>query len=164
MPIKQTTAQSQVDAYIDRRMQMLIEALVYRLSVVGEKVINHARSLPSPSAASFPQGVRPHQPNYIDWTANLRSSVGYVIAVDGHIVRESDFRTVKSGKDGSQKGKSYAESLVKNYPKGIVLIVVAGMNYATYVSAKGYDVIDSAELMAQKLVPQIIEKLGLKKK
>jgi hypothetical protein len=52
--------------------------------------------------------------------------------------------------------------LVSKFPKGIVLIVDAGMHYASYVSAKGYDVIDSAELLAQQLVPEILKRLSSK--
>jgi hypothetical protein len=39
------------------------------------------------------------------------------------------------------------------------LILVAGKEYAAYVSAR-YDVLDSAELLAEKLLPGILKKLG----
>lgn len=74
----------------------------------------------------------------------------------------SSFDVVKEGVEGAKGGKEYAMKLVRDFPKGIVLIVVAGMNYASHVSAKGYDVLDSSELLAEKLVPQMLRKLGFK--
>jgi hypothetical protein len=50
-------------------------------------------------------------------------------------------------------------SLAGNYPKGYVLIVVAGMNYATYVEAKGYNVLSTAEHLAQVEFPRMIAEL-----
>jgi hypothetical protein len=128
---------------------------------VGEQVVNHARSLPSMNPAGL-KHIPPHQPNYIDWTANLRSSVGYVVVVEGQVAKMSDFTPVKNGTQGATDGKAFAMQLVSKFPKGIVLIVVAGMHYASYVSAKGYDVIDSAELLAQQLVPEILKRLSSK--
>jgi len=84
-----------------------------------------------------------------------------VVSVDGEIVGESRFEPVAGGTEGASRGRAYAESLVSQYPKGICLIVVAGMNYARYVAARGYDVIDSAELHARQLVPQMLKQLGL---
>ena len=46
-----------------------------------------------------------------------------------------DFGKSDGNKEGKDTGKNYALSLVKEYPKGITLIVVAGMKYAAYVSA-----------------------------
>ena len=146
MPIKRLTPTTEIDRYIAGRVEALKKALVYNLCAVGEQVLNAARLTNS----------------YKDQTGNLRSSIGYVVAVDGEIVQMSSFDTVKEGRDGSRGGKEYAIQLVRDFPKGIVLIVVAGMNYASYVSAKGYDVLDSSELLADKLVPQMLQQLGLK--
>ena len=33
------------------------------------------------------------------------------------------------------------------------------MKYASYVSAKGYDVLDSAELLAEKLAKELLERI-----
>lgn len=85
--------------------------------------------------------------------------MGYIVAIDGQVYKEGKFSGTSEGK---AEGEAYARSLVSKFPKGIVLIVVAGMNYAAYVSAKGKDVLDSAELLADKLVPQMRKDLGLK--
>lgn len=164
MPIKRLTPPAEIDRFIETEMERWKKALVYNLCAIGEQVVNHARSLPSPSAAGFTGGMRipPHQPNYMDWTSNLRSSIGYVVAVDGDVVQLSSFDAINEGSEGSKSGKAYAMQLIQDFPKGIVLIVVAGMNYASYVSAKGYDVLDSSELLADKLVPKMLSKLGIK--
>lgn len=163
MPIKRLTPTAEIDRYITGRVEAIKKAIVYNLFAVGEQVVNHARSLPSLSAADFKgRKIPPHQPNYMDWTANLRSSIGYVVAVDGEIVQMSSFDVVKEGGEGAKGGKEYAMQLVRDFPKGIVLIVVAGMNYASYVSAKGYDVLDSSELLADKLSSKIKKQFRLK--
>ena len=146
MPIKRLTPTTEIDRYITGRVEDIKKAIVYNLCAVGEQVLNAARLTNS----------------YKDQTGNLRSSIGYVVAVDGEIVQMSSFDTVKEGREGSRGGKEYAMQLVRDFPHGIVLIVVAGMNYASYVSAKGYDVLDSSELLADKLVPQMLQQLGFK--
>ena len=163
MPITLNTPKSKIASYVIERVERMEQVLVQRLLLIGEQCVNHARNLPSPSAADYNDlpKIPPHQPNYIDWTGNLRSSIGYVVSVDGEIVGESRFEPVAGGTEGASRGRAYAESLVSQYPKGICLIVVAGMNYARYVAARGYDVIDSAELHARQLVPQMLKQLGL---
>ena len=146
MPIKRLTPPAEIDRFIEAEVDRLKNAIVYNLCAIGEQVLNTARLTNS----------------YKDQTGNLRSSIGYVVSVDGEIVQMSSFDTVKEGREGSRGGKEYAMQLVRNFPHGIVLIVVAGMNYASYVSAKGYDVLDSSELLADKLVPQMLQQLGFK--
>lgn len=145
MPIKRLTPKAEIDRFIAARIEAINNALVYNMCAIGEQVLNAARSTKS----------------YKDQTGNLRSSIGYAVSVDGNIVQMSSFDVVKNGGEGATEGKEYVLQLIRDYPQGIVLIVVAGMNYATYVSAKGYDVLDSSELLAEKLVPQMLKKLGI---
>ena len=135
---------SEVNAYLEEQIQRIERQTIYNLSYVGERCINEARSTNS----------------YKDQTGNLRSSLGYVIASDGKIVYQSNFEVVKQGGSGAKSGIQFAKEIVRQFPEGIVLVVVAGMNYAAHVSATGRDVIDSAELLADKLVPQILKQLG----
>lgn len=146
MPIRQVTPNSEINSYIERTLETWTQLLIRNFSYIGEQVLNAARSTNS----------------YKDQTGNLRSSLGYVVAVDGRVADISSFAVVKNGQEGSKTGADYARKLARKYPKGIVLIVCAGMNYAAYVSAKGYDVEDSAELLADRLVPQMLRQLGLK--
>lgn len=146
MPIKRKTSDAEIGRMVEQKMQRIIDAAIYNLSYVGERVLNEARSSGS----------------YKDQTGNLRSSVGYVLVVDGKVVKSSSFETVKGGGQGSSEGRAYVQTLVSKFPQGIALIVVAGMNYASYVSAKGYNVLDTAEVLAQRLVPQMKQQLGYK--
>lgn len=151
------------------------DAVVYNLSYIGERCVTEARTGHS----------------YTDRTGNLTSSIGYVIVKNGQIVMESSFETQhgqhenmqhvqfksKSGKDvdywakgasgdgrkGSDTGKQFARSLAAQRTSGISLIVVAGMNYARYVADKGFNVLDSAEILADRLVPGIMEQLGFRR-
>ena len=137
-------------------------ALVNTLRYAGEQCVNEARSLPSPSAADFPDypKIPPHQPNYIDWTKNLRSSIGYVVVVDGQVVSGQDsFKAEQGGEEGARKGLEFAMETVERYKTGIVLILVAGMHYAAYVQSKGYDVLNSAVIKAEEIVPSLLKQL-----
>lgn len=158
MPIRVVTPKGLIGEAIREMQERVRRVLIRNLAYVGEQVVNTARNLPSPPAT---MAGKPHKPNYIDWSANLRSSIGYVLAEDGKIVSESSFEPVKGGEEGARKGRDFAESLAKEHDKGLVLIVVAGMEYARYVANKGYDVLDSAELLAKKLVPEISRQLKL---
>jgi hypothetical protein len=76
---------------------------------------------------------------YIDRTGNLRSSIGYVLCINGVEV-DSSFKGV--GEEGVRKGYELATRIAGNAgSNGIVAVVVAGMDYALYVEAKGYDVL-----------------------
>lgn len=156
MPIKQITPMSEVDNYLEEQLERREQAIIRNLEYVGEQCVNEAKRLPSP-----PESMRrfKHQPNYIDDTGNLRSSIGYVIVKNGKVVKLSGFAVVKTGREGVRSGAAYARQLVRKFPRGIVLIVVAGMNYAAYVSAKGYNVLDSSELLAEQLVPNLMKQL-----
>lgn len=145
MPITNLDPQAP-DMFLADVVRRLQQAVVRSLSYVGEECVNVARQ----------------SHTYRDQTGNLTSSIGYVISVDGHLVRTGDFNTVKQGGQGSKGGKEYAKQLVSEFPQGIALIIVAGMDYAAHVSNRGYDVIDSAELKADQLVPVLLAQLGIK--
>lgn len=152
MPIQLTTPLSQIDKYMQRQLKRQQRALINTLSYIGQKCVNIART----------------NGTYTDRTGNLRSSIGYIVAVDGKIYSTSDFHPVEgrnddnaNGENGSKAGKDYAKELVAQYRNETVLIVVAGMHYAKYVAAKGFDVITSAELEAKQLIPKLLKQLEL---
>ncbi len=149
MPIEQVTPWEEIDRYTSESAERMTEAIIYVLRVAGEKVVSRARTTSEKGR------------DFTDQTGNLRSSIGYVIAVDGRIVSESGFDIVKSGGEGAKEGRTFAQELAQAVPQGICLVVVAGKNYAKYVAARGFDVLDSAELLAQQIVPQMLKDLGL---
>lgn len=131
--MKQITPQEDIDKYLKSRVKELINETIYKLSYIGEHVVNTAKI----------------KGGYHNQTGNLRSSLGYIISIDGEIVKIGGFEVTKDGYDGVKGGEALAQALAKT-SKGITLIVVAGMHYAVYVSAKGLDVLDSAEIELEK--------------
>ena len=146
MPIKCLTPRAEIELSIIEKVERQKTALVYNLCAIGEQVLTAARNTNS----------------YKDQTGNLRSSIGYAVIVDGEVIQASSFNVVKDGNDGAKNGKEYLEELIQVFSTGIALVVVAGMEYAAYVSAKGRDVLDSSELLAEKLVPAMLEQFGIK--
>ena len=146
MPIKLVTPQSEIDVYFDEAIEDAMNALIDTLFEVGNRCITEARDNGS----------------YMDQTGNLRSSIGYVVVVDGQIVRKNVVDLVKNGTEGTKEAEAFLERLASEHSTGICLIVVAGMNYASYVEGRGYNVLTSAELLAERLVPQLLEQIGFK--
>ena len=78
-------------------------------------------------------------------------------------------RLVKSrGDNGVKEGQALLDRLADEYSaryaQGIVLIVAAGMKYAVYVEElHNLNVLASAELLADELVPRLLLQLGFKK-
>nr|DAK42878.1 MAG TPA: putative tail-component [Caudoviricetes sp.] len=114
----------------DKIKERYIKAATQKFIEVGEHCITEARDNGS----------------YTDRTGNLRSSVGYVVLLDG---------VVQSQGNINKHNQEQIEKIKVKYPKGLVLIVVAGKNYAAYVEAKGYNVLSSAELMAENILKQL---------
>lgn len=146
MPIRQTTPQREVDNLIDVTTSNWLKALIRNLSWCGEQCVNEARLHHS----------------YTDRTGGLTSSMGYVMVRDGHIIKLSNFEATKDtpeARQGAKDGKEFVKELAEQYSKGIVLIVVAGRNYAAYVSDRGYNVIESAEQLGKRIVPRMLKQL-----
>nr|DAI39181.1 MAG TPA: putative tail-component [Caudoviricetes sp.] len=133
---------------IERMLQEKIakyeEKIVRILRIVGEKCINEAREYGS----------------YQDQTGNLRSSIGYVVLQDGKVIEKGGFKLTKSGGNGQKEGEAFINKVISQYPKGFVLVVVAGMKYASYVEARNYNVLTSAELLAEREVPKLLKALS----
>jgi len=144
MSLKKITPDSVFNEYTDDLFKTLVQRTIKAFTYVGELCVKEARI----------------GGNYQDRTGNLRSSIGYTVLFNGSTYSESGFANTVGG----STGKKIISSLKKSYSKGVVLIVSAGMNYAAYVEARNYNVITSAELLAEKLVPKILSQLGFTKK
>lgn len=147
MPIIPQTPLSEINRQLEEYVARIKRATIRFLMVAGEEALNTARSTKS----------------YKDQTGNLRSSIGYVVVADGHIVQMSDFAPSDSGTDratGQRTGKDYIKELVSKYPTGVALIMVAGMNYAVYVQRR-FDVLDSSELKAAEVAQQLLSSLNI---
>ena len=164
MPIVDKTDYQAVERYFADAAQKYERALIRSLQYVAVRVVNTAR----------------RRGSYIDQTGNLRSSIGAVIVVDGHISWRSNFDVaqhsrrgktsdssrspITATKPGGYEGRRFAAELARKYSRGVALIVVAGMDYAVHVANRGRDVLDSATLEAKQLVPQMLAKLNAKRK
>lgn len=165
MPIVMTSPRNSIKLALENRMKRLTEAMIEILCMAGEQALKYARD--------------PERRRYIDRTGNLTSSIGYVVLNEGQVVVESSFKPVspselkKDKKDntpidgltGSAEGKAFLNKLKSENPTGLALIVVAGMPYAKLVEAKGFDVLESAELETEENVKRALKKLmGPRKK
>lgn len=138
-------------SYIQRRADAISKAFVDDLNYLGLKAVAYIRN-------------RSADQSWVDRTGNLRSSIGYIVVSDGKILNEGGFESVSGPQrgdaksDGSQEGRTYAESLASRYSTGYALIVVAGMNYAAYVEAmENKDVLASGEIFLKKELKGLVE-------
>jgi len=146
MAIKPNFTQADVQKRFNKFLEVVERRQIDRLKMLGEMCITRAREIP----ASI---------GFTDQTGNLRSSIGYTIFNDGVAIHES-FEQVKEGAEGVATGRMIAEKIGDRYQgKGLVLVVVAGMNYAIYLEAKGRDVLTSAEQLAQQELPRMLSEL-----
>lgn len=131
-----------LDAFLDE----VEKKQIARLQRLGEMCLIEARS----------------NKGYMMQTGALLSSTGYEVFVDG-VAIHSQFDAANGAESeaatkGVKTGQSIAEKIGKE-TKGVALVVVAGMNYAAYVEARGYNVLSSAEHLAERELPRMLEKL-----
>ena len=123
----------------------VLEEIVDQLDRIGLECVNNARE----------------RGDYTDRTGNLRNSIASAVIVDGKIVRSNAFQG-----EGGAKAQQFIQELAQEYNEGIVLLIVAGMNYAAYVefghsdgSTRPYNVIASAEDLADSLVEELLNQI-----
>lgn len=126
-----------IDATFKAWLAEVDRQLIESLTRVGEEAVKLAKMIPP-------------ERGFKDRTGNLRSSIGYVVLVDGKPVNVA-FAAVKGGHAGVNEGQRLALQ-VGSKTEGYALVVVAGMNYAVHVESKGRDVLTSAEKFAEKEV------------
>ena len=140
MAIKPTFQNGTVAAKVQEFQKRQESATVFLLQFMGEELTKYARE----------------QHNYTDQTGNLTNSIGYAVVRNGKIVNYGG--EIKSG-DGAAEGLKIAQKMAANASSSFSLLIVAGMNYAAYVEAKGYNVILPAELKAKADLPAYMQKL-----
>lgn len=145
MGIKPKFNESDVAKCFMAFLEVIEKKQIERLQYLGEMCVKEARLVPPDTG-------------FQDQTGNLRSSIGYVIFKNGVAIK-SNYDQVKEGSEGIKKGQALAEQVGKKYPTGIVLVVTAGMNYAVYLESKGRDVLTSAEILAKKELPRMLNDL-----
>lgn len=121
------------ESFKDSKEAKFIEIFKY----VGEQFVNQCRDLRT----------------YRDQTGNLRSSIGFIIALDGTIHEEN----WNGDSTGIAHGKDTANKVLLSSKTGIVLIGVAGMEYASAVESRGLDVITGGTLQAEIILKSIMK-------
>lgn len=146
MAIKPNFTKDDVRKRFDAFLNEIEKKQIARLQRLGEMCLVEART----------------NKGYMMQTGALLSSTGYEVFVDG-VAIHSQFDAASGAESnaaemGIKSGQSIAETIGKG-TKGIALVVVAGMNYAAYVEAKGYNVLSSAKHLAERELPRMLEKL-----
>lgn len=121
--------------------------ILTRLAYIGEKSIETARL----------------SGDYTDRTGNLRSSVGYIVLNEGQLWTsggfDSQINSGTEGDDGAEDGLSAAIQRAEEFPSGYTLIVVAGMEYASYVENRDYEVLSFTEAEAKRIAEDLLSNL-----
>lgn len=146
MGIKLTTPQSLISIYFVTAIKILDEEVNNTLAYLGEQMLVKIRN-------------RSQSESWIDQTGNLRSSIGYAIYNQGMEKLQSAFNVILSGNLGAEEGQKVLRNLSRQYAQTYALVVVAGMDYASYVEAKeNKDVLASTNLWAKSIVDEYIQK------
>ena len=145
MAITRRTPQSEISNTIVASTRNLDRAIIHSMEVAGQQGTNEARA----------------HGEYTDQTGNLRSSTGYVISDEGAIESSSSFDAVKNGSDGATQGKNLAKSIAGSIKGKKAIVLVAGMDYAPYLQAKGRKVMGDAEEIIKRSLTKQFNDLGL---
>lgn len=142
-------SQAEVEAKLREGVNRKIKAITRDLQYAGEEIVTEARA-----------GAKTNGKDYKTQTGNLRSSIGYALTYQGETIAIGGFTPIagtESGEEGANKGREVAAQVAaeESDPDTLMLTVVAGMDYASPLSAKGYDVLDTAELIAQDKTDEI---------
>lgn len=124
----------------------LERVMIVTLQRLGEDLVKYARE----------------KHNYTDRTGNLTNSISYAIVRNKKLEYFSGEN--QPNNEGAKASLKVAMQMANSLPDAFSLIIVAGMNYAAYVEAKGYNVILPAELKAKKDFPAAMNQLMAKAK
>lgn len=135
-----------IEKAVQERLDRIENAIIETLGFIGESFVRDARE----------------NANFTDRTGNLRSSIGFVILKNGQVI-DQNFEEAGVGPDrqtGKLKSIDVAYKKAADFPKGFVLIVVAGMEYAAAVESKNFDVITGSSLIAEDALRKAVKSLG----
>jgi len=136
---KQSEINKVLNGFTDRVGQAFLKCLIF----LGDELVARAKA----------------NGQYNNVTFRLRSSVGYQVGVYGKVVRSS-FSTGR--REGAMEGRNLATSIIAaNSQHEFILVVVAGMNYAKSVEARGKDVLTSTEIFANQRIPSMLKALNI---
>ncbi|MEI5984438.1 MULTISPECIES: hypothetical protein [Sphingobacterium] len=113
--------ENQILKVLKQKTEKVIEEAAEKLFQMGQSTIKDARD----------------NAKFMNHTNNLRSSLGVAVSLNGKILK-SDFELVGDGKkgdgsDGYAKAEKLINERVEEYKDKLLLILVAGEDYAMYV-------------------------------
>ncbi|AMR34136.1 hypothetical protein A0256_23140 [Mucilaginibacter sp. PAMC 26640] len=122
----------EVEAYIFQQENLFYDEIVDSLRKKGQSLVDKARA-----KTATPDGF-----NNITW--NLRSSIGMCLVDEKGIIVETYFPAIGKGAHGDMIGRELAAKLAiyAREINDISMVFVAAEEYATFVQAKGKDVIE----------------------
>lgn len=132
-----------IEKMIKAKVELIEQVILLRLQRIGEQFITDART----------------NGNYTDRTGNLRSSIGYVVLKNGEQYARGGFEQIKTGSEGKRKGANILSEAISKFSSGYVLIVVAGMDYAASVEARGKDVLTGSSQTAVISLKEAMQKI-----
>lgn len=150
MGIEANFKMKDINSYLQSKINILDGLMIRNLNYLGMECVNLAKSLDT----------------YTDRTGNLRNSIGYIVLKHGNVV-SSMFEAGQRGPEfdskevpGERVGENFAKEIAKNFQVGYALIVVAGMEYASYIEdVKHLDVIAPAKSLANVRIKQIAQSI-----
>ncbi|MCA4782347.1 hypothetical protein IF125_08720 [Empedobacter stercoris] len=129
MGIRPNFSSKDLDKYHKKIEKQVFEKAIRGYLYLGEAFVTHAKN----------------NVEFMDQTGNLRSSIGYVLFVNGQVYKEA-YTLHKKGNEGIKEGPETAKRIASTLRNNkIVLVLTAGMNYALYVESKGYNVLTATE-------------------
>lgn len=147
-----------------RQFQAIEDGIINRLDITGAEFMQQAKDDLKIDRGAFPavrkgkKGDPPTGPGeYLDDTTNLRNSIGYYVLRDGVIVR--------GRVEGPSEATSASMTLLQSIPpvKGYQLVGLAGMDYASYLESKGFNVITSQAMVAMTNVEERLQRFARRK-
>ncbi len=135
----------EISKYLRRFSGRIETALILELAVMVAELENHAKL----------------NAGYEDQTSNLKGSIGGVVLKNGKTISIKGFDS--DGSEGNTTGLEFINSLTSNYTSGYVIILVAGMEYATYVEDfNNLNVLKKSELKMFRELPKLVVRLKRK--
>lgn len=133
---------AQTRKYVDSRVKTIERVLIGKIIYLAEQAVNICRE----------------KHTYMDQTGNLTSSIGYELFVNGKSFR-TNFKASAMGSESGETGIFKGQSLANEIgPLGnITLVMVAGMEYAEEVEARGKEVLNPGYLFLLKEMPKVIK-------
>lgn len=147
-------SKEEIKKMLEKKRRSIQKTILLNMQRIGEEFVRRARN----------------NRTYKDRTGNLRSSIGYVVLHNGQQLYQS-FQEFPPGegtkgaagvRNGVKKAKDLIEDARRRFPKGFVLIGVAGMEYAAAVEANGMDVITNASIAAEADLRAAIKRIKKK--